>query len=154
MVDGRRPFCYTENMEKDWAPFEERPHTADVGLLARGRSREELFANAARGMLEFMGGRPQDSAEVEWRALEVEGLDLEHLLVRWLSEVLGLFRQGWMVSEIEWSWFTERSLYAVCRVARWPAGFAPRREIKMVTHHGLKIESRSGLWTAEVVFDV
>src|SRR5437667_4901115 len=35
-------------------PFEVVEHTADVGLVAHGRSLEELLANAARGMMHFL----------------------------------------------------------------------------------------------------
>lgn len=140
-------------MPPDLIPFEEFEHAADLGLRARGRTMEELFANAARGMLDFLGsgnGPPGGEGAV----IETEGLDSEHLLVRWLSEILYLYRQGRVAEGFEFELLDERKLRAGCRLANLPGGFAPKKEIKLVTHHGVRIEEKEGFLQAEVVFDL
>jgi SHS2 domain-containing protein len=140
-------------MPPDLIPFEEFEHAADLGLRARGRTMGELFANAARGMLDFLGsgnGPPGGEEAV----IETEGLDPEHLLVRWLSEILYLYREGKEASGFLFDSIGKTSLKARCRLANLPGGFAPKKEIKLVTHHGARIEEKEGFLQAEVVFDV
>ncbi|MSP11593.1 MAG: bifunctional riboflavin kinase/FAD synthetase [Chloroflexi bacterium] len=76
--------------------FQEIAHTADVGLLVKGRYLAELFANAATGMAWLMFGPVpssaawKDSAEMTER-IELQSPDGESLLVDWLSELLYRF---------------------------------------------------------------
>ncbi len=67
--------------------FELIEHTADVGVHAWGPRREDVFAQAARGMLSLV----VDEATVSGReryVVEVEAVDLELLLAAWLNELL------------------------------------------------------------------
>lgn len=67
--------------------FEFFEHTADVGIKAYGRTLEEAFENAALAVFEIM----TDTSKVrpiESREVEVEGIDLENLLYRWLESLL------------------------------------------------------------------
>ncbi len=137
-------------MPDAFAPFEEIEHTADVGLRARGRSMEELFANAALGMVMMLGGASSDAIGEE--TVELDGLDAEHLLVRWLSEILYLFREGKAFAGAEFGILEVNRLKARCRVAG--VSRKPGKEIKLVTHHGVKIVEKEGILQAEVVFDV
>lgn len=138
-------------MPPDLIPFEEFEHAADLGLRARGRTMEDLFANAARGMLDFMGsgnGPPGGEEAV----IETEGLDPEHLLVRWLSEILYLYREGKEASGFQFERLDGTKARARCRLA--DARGRPGKEIKLVTHHGVRIEEKEGFLQAEVVFDL
>ena len=66
--------------------FEILEHTGEIGILARGRTPSEVFAEAARGMFSFI----VDLGAVEERdvrRVEVEATDLEALLVEWLNEL-------------------------------------------------------------------
>jgi SHS2 domain-containing protein len=146
--------CYTETMDRDIVTFEEMEHTADIGLRARGRSLEELFVNAARGMLWLMGFAGEGLEEGRLQTIEIQGLDREHLLVRWLSEILYLFREGRAVQNCDFQCLEPSRLRARCRTVRLPPGFVYRQEIKLVTHHRVKIECRGGIYTGEVIFDV
>jgi SHS2 domain-containing protein len=69
------------------APFEILEHTADVGVLARGRTLAEAFAHAAEGMFSIMVDL-EGVREVEQRSIAVAGHDWPGLLVAWLSELL------------------------------------------------------------------
>jgi SHS2 domain-containing protein len=70
-----------------FVPFEPVEHTADLAFIARGRTREELFTNAALAMLEFLYDRETVEPE-EAERIELQGEDLEELLVGWLQEIL------------------------------------------------------------------
>ena len=64
-------------------------HTADAGIEAFGRTMAEAYANAFRGLQALLID-PETVGSPESRGLDVEGLDREDLLVRWLSEILYL----------------------------------------------------------------
>ena len=63
-------------------------HTADVGLRVWGPSLEDMFAEAAVGLIRVMG-RATGPSVVE--RVELEAPDMDALFVDWLSEVLFLF---------------------------------------------------------------
>ncbi len=135
-------------------PFEEIEHTADVGIVARGSSPEELFENAAAGMMHFLID-PHAGVAREHREVVVEADDLEGLLVAWLNELLvllnadGFLPVRWTVREL-----TERRLRA--DVAGEPVDANRhkfRLDVKAATYHQLQIRKNSE-WQAQVIFDV
>lgn len=131
-------------------PFEEVAHTADRALRIRGGSWPELFANAAAGMTSLMvPTAPQPTLR---REIVLEALDLESLLVAWLSEIAFLAETEALVfSCFEFRRLTRERLDAVAH-----GGRAERidRHVKAVTFHGLSIEPEAGGWATTVVFDV
>ncbi len=135
-------------------PFEEIEHTADVGIVARGSSPEELFENAAAGMMHFLID-PGAGVAREQREVIVEADDLEGLLVAWLNELLvllnadGFLPVQWTVREL-----TERRVRA--EVAGEPVDANRhkfRLDVKAATYHQLQIRKNSE-WQAQVIFDV
>ena len=70
--------------------FEILDHTADVGLVAWGETKEEVFANAALGMFSLICNVEEVNGGFATQ-VEVEGSDYEDLLVTWLNELLYLF---------------------------------------------------------------
>ena len=145
--------------ESTFLPFEPVDHTADLAYLARGRTLAELFQNAALGMMSQL----TDTAAVrpiENDRIEVEGDDLEELLVSFLQEIL--FRLE-----------TRRRIYGVFQVesvgplrlrahARGedldPARHALLTEVKAATYHDLRIaeeDSPAGrLYKVRIVLDI
>src|SRR6266568_715943 len=77
-------------------PFRVLEHTADVGFEAFGRTREEVFANAGRALMNII----VDLESVDPAAgvrVQAEGSDPPDLLVNWLSEILYLYdAEGWV----------------------------------------------------------
>ena len=131
--------------------FEFLDHPGDLKLRAWGRNLEELFANAATGMMTFLFGSGIANAQpYRTEMIEIEARDREALLVDWLSELL--YRatseyhayMGFRIHEL-----TEIKLRAtVTAVAA-----AAVEDIKAVTHHELSVREREGRWEATVVFD-
>ena len=135
-------------------PFEVIEHTADVGIIAYGRSLEELFANAAVGMMSFL----IDVTSVrllQQRTLTADADDREGLLIAWLNELLVLLNaDGFVPGRLTVRDLTGTQLRA--DVAGEPVDPARHRfhlDVKAATYHGLEIK-HDGLWQARVIFDV
>ena len=132
--------------------FEEIPHTADWSFRAFGADLPDLFANAACALFALQGARARDAAAATARALELEALDREALLVAWLSELLWLqetHHEAYPRIEIES--LTATTLRA--RVFGVPLATLDKA-IKAVTYHNLTIEQTASGWQAVVVVDV
>ncbi|MGH9817782.1 MAG: archease [Candidatus Acidiferrales bacterium] len=136
-------------------PFEIIEHPADVGFIAYGATREELFANAAHAMM-TLACDPQQLAERESREVEVSGADIESLLYDWLAEILAL-------SDAEQIFFRRAAVHAVeagrIRGTVYGEKYNKQRHhagtyIKAVTYHQLKVEQSADGWTARVYLDV
>jgi SHS2 domain-containing protein len=132
--------------------FEEIPHTADWSYRAFGRDLRELFGNAAHALFALQGAKPVATAAPVKRAVRVDGLDTESLLVNWLNELLYLQEQY----RESYDQFTIEELQPTRLVAE--IGGKPRAKmdkiIKAVTFHNLKIEQTRDGWQAVLVVDV
>ena len=134
-------------------PWEEVEHTADVALLVRGVTLAELFANAARGMLNLaLGGVEAPVGEQERVAVALQAPDLETLLVDWLTELVYLMEDGaFVASKVEVLGVERNALRAEVIGG---AGGSLQRHIKAVTYHDLSIEETEDGYQATIVFDV
>jgi SHS2 domain-containing protein len=133
------------------AGFEFLDHPGDLKLRAWGRNLEELFANAATGMMTFLfGSGIANALPYRTETIEIEARDREALLVDWLSELL--YRatseyhayMGFRIHEL-----TETKLRATVTAA----AAAAVEDIKAVTYHELSVRERKGRWEATIVFD-
>jgi SHS2 domain-containing protein len=133
-------------------PFEILEHTADIGLLARGKTLEELFENAGAGLLQILGAAaPVASTEEE---IAVEADDRAALLVRFLDELIYLVDgRGGRIARTEVRVDSPTRLQA--RVAWTPADQPVEgTELKAATFHQLSLEERPDGYVATVYFDV
>ncbi len=138
--------------------YEQIEHTADVGLRVWAVSVDELFAEAARGLLSVMGAAAGDAPQTSLR-VEIDAPDVEALLVDWLSELLYLFEGRGVVPHpvetrvlrgpgSEWRLEAEVSGPGAERfVQHGPA-------VKAVTYHGLSVAETARGWEARVYLDV
>lgn len=130
-------------------------HTGDVGVVVRGSSLQELFVNSAVAMMDVITNREKVKS-VLTRSIEAEGLDVEDLLVRWLSEI------NYHVS-------THHELYGAFTIellgGNRVKGIASgelydeskhelKTEIKAVTYHGLYVKKTRDGYEARVIFDI
>lgn len=130
--------------------FEEVAHTADRALRIRGRDWPELFANAARGMNSLMLPDPPTLSLA--REIALEAIDLESLLVAWLSELAFWAETDMLVfSAFAFHRLTPAGLSAVAHGGRAPH---IERHVKAVTFHELSITAEDGGWVTTIVFDV
>jgi SHS2 domain-containing protein len=130
-------------------------HTADMGIEASGQTLEELFAQAAYGLMEIISGTPEALCREE-KSVTVEGGDSEELLVNWLNEILYLFEiKRFFPLDFEIEEVRENRLLARVRGEPFdPQRHPVEREVKAVTYHQLRIEKIDGLWHARVYVDL
>ncbi len=132
-------------------PYEFLAHTADLSILARGRSLEELFRNAMKALYEAMGPRWIET-EPASRGINVNSTSDEDLLVDFYNELLGLADiEKEAYREIAFAHLGESKLEADLRGFRID-GYS--RNIKAATHHDLSLKEMKGGFEATIVLDV
>ena len=133
--------------------FVEVEHTADWSIRARGATLPELFVNAATGMYSLMADLSNITPTVE-RAVEVNGVDAEALLVNWLNELVYHTEvDGEVFSEFRIESLEPTHLVAMAFGAQG-RGIRLEKQIKAVTFHDLRIVSTSDGHEVTLVFDV
>jgi SHS2 domain-containing protein len=127
-------------------------HSGDVKLHALGQKFEDVFVNAARGMMAFMFGDEILRARPERREfIRIEAADREALLVDWLAELLYRAASTYHAYvDFRICTIGEHALTADVGVAAAEAV----DDIKAVTHHQLAIRKLDGGWEAVVVLDI
>ena len=143
-------------MENYMKPYEYLEHTADMGLLVRGKSLSELLKNAAQGLFETIAvvDTVDETDSVEIR-LTTESV--EDLFVRWLDELI-------FQHETKETFFKRAAIHRCSEtevsatVYGEPANFDKHEvytEIKSVTYHQLQVVRKcDGSWFAQVIFDL
>ncbi len=138
--------------------YEYLEHTGDIGIRAYGGTLEELFINAAQGLLETIAdlGTVGTTTETE---IEVSAESLEDLMVAWLDElnfrheVEEIFFRRVEIREI-----SEAPSRLVAIAYGEPVDFtkhAVYTEIKSITYHQLIVEQTpDDRWMAQVIFDL
>ena len=140
---------YTEYMPSKY--YEELEHTADWALHVWGANFEELLRNAAAGMQHLAGIEPSLEDGVT-RVFELEAQDREQMLVRWLEELLFHIEARHAAFSVQVIEVTgDRRL--VASVVETPAS-PPKKAIKAVTYHNLRVEDTPRGVEATIVFDV
>ncbi|MCG9128405.1 archease [Candidatus Poribacteria bacterium] len=136
--------------------FEYLEHTADAGMRVWGDSLESLFTNAALGLFEMMVviGSIDNTISID---IEVSADSIEMLLVAWLDELI-------YQHEVEEVFFNNTEILCInseklsARAYGEPTNFDKHivyTEIKAVTLHQLYVyKKESGLWEAQVIFDL
>jgi SHS2 domain-containing protein len=129
-------------------------HTADTGIKAYGENLPELFENAARGMRDIMVD-PGTVRPVRQLIVEVDGQDIEELLVEWLNDLIYLFEtQGLVPSSFKVLELEKQHLVAEVHGEHYDTQIHElRTEIKAATYHMMSIKKENG-WSSTVVFDV
>jgi len=136
-------------------PFEILEHTADVGVLARGRTLADAFAHAAEGMFSIMVNL-DGLLETEQRSIAVAARDWPGLLVAWLSELLYYSDvDGLLFKRFEMQDFRPYALRAVAfgePVDRQRHELGPG--VKAITRHILEIDEGPEGWRVQVLLDI
>jgi SHS2 domain-containing protein len=142
-------------MARDIHPFETFEHTADIGLAARGRTLEELFENAAMGLVDLMVD-PAGLREDTRLEVSVSAQDRDALLVAWLNELLYVLdARGVLPRRCRVTRISDTDLTAELwgeRVDR--ERHTLRRLVKAATYHGLRVANTNGRWEARVILDL
>lgn len=135
------------------AAFRFLEHTADMGIEAQAQSREELFVQAAKGLLLVLAGSAENTKPVCVKALAVTACDVEELLVVWLNELL-YFVQTKNLWPVEIEIVAMRSDRLEVKLSLAQLSTPVQREVKAVTYHHLMVHCRQGVWRARVYLDI
>ena len=127
----------------------EVPHTADAAIDVFGRSLEELFINAALGMLSLLEVNSQEG-DVGCEKILLDENDHESLLVAFLSEILYLVEQKWYPSDIQ---IKISGSHLESTFQYFPI-ISYNKEIKAVTFNQLNIMKIDGRFQTRIVFDI
>jgi SHS2 domain-containing protein len=137
-------------------------HTADIGVEIAGRTKKELFVNAAHALFDILIQNIDDKGKTSQETKErvktriVEGANVEDLIINFLREILYLFNgAAWVVNHCEIIECSNKRLL----VQLWGEPYNQKRhliktEIKAVTYSGLKVEKQKTGWKARIIFDV
>jgi SHS2 domain-containing protein len=137
-------------------------HTADIGVEISGRTKKELFANAASALFDVLiennDSKSKTAKRVQGRQkiVTVEGADVEDLFINFLRELLYLFNgEKFITVRCEIIQFSNKEL----QVRLTGESFNDKKhliktEIKAVTYSGLSVEKQKSGWRARVIFDV
>ncbi|MEW6556822.1 MAG: archease [Elusimicrobiota bacterium] len=134
--------------------FETINHTADVGIVAYGKTLHELFENAASGMFSMI--IPPDKVKEKLLiSISIDAHDLEELLITYLNELLYYYStKKVLFKRFEILELSETHLDA--RVSGEKiADHEILNDIKAATYHNLKIEKLAdGTYKTPIIFDV
>lgn len=136
--------------------YETFAHTADLGLRVRATTLNELFADAARGLMSMLVVNLDAVRAVEEVRIELESDLLDYLLFDWLTELLYRFEtEHLLLTEFDVVVSEKGNLSATCRgepmdVTRHQMD----HEVKAITYHGLRVERTSDGWFAELIVDI
>ncbi|MBN2060277.1 MAG: archease [Deltaproteobacteria bacterium] len=130
-------------------------HTADLGIIVKGKDLPSLFRNAGAALLDIMI-RGNSHEKPKSMNLNVTGTDLPDLMVKWLGEILYIFDgEGQIASSINIHSISNNSLDAtLTAVAFDPEIHKVLTEIKAVTYHRIEVVEKCSVWEARVIFDL
>ena len=128
-------------------------HTADIGLIAYGRSLAEAFANAAYGLFSIIV-ELKTVKEIESRQLELNEDDSEALLFEWLNRLIYLFDvEMLLLKRFDVTGFDGQGLKATCYGEKYdPSRHQLKTGVKSATYHMLKVDKEKN--QVQVILDV
>jgi SHS2 domain-containing protein len=138
--------------------YEILDHPADLKIRAFGKTKEELFLNMLKGMINSLKAEGLGE-KMKKREIKITSPDLGALLVDFLSEVLYLNQVNKEIyTNIKFKKLSDPSAGSGQAElegeleAQKVEGFG--EDIKAVTYHGLDIHQENGTWQATVLFDI
>ncbi|MGA3094750.1 MAG: archease [Dehalococcoidales bacterium] len=128
------------------------PHTADVGLIAYGKSLDEAYANAAYGMFAVMTDL-RKVKESESHRISITEKDKESLLFEWLNRLLYLFDVEHLLFKRFEVVLDGTYLSATCYGEKFdPARHKMTIGVKSATYYMLEVDEKK--YRVRVVFDI
>ncbi|GCC11412.1 hypothetical protein IPdc08_01467 [archaeon] len=128
--------------------------TADVGIIARGKSIDELFVNSARAVFNVMANLDKIKP-VNEVSFEISSNSIEELILDYLTYLLALKDiHGMLFSEFEVG-IDENNfkLRGIARGDEIKEEHEIKTEVKAITYHLMEIK-KNKLWEVKFVVDV
>ncbi len=138
--------------------FEYLPHTADIIVVGYGRTLEEAFANAAKGVFNII--TKIDNVEPKTcRKVEDEADDLYQALYKWIDDLLLYFdSEGLVFSKFNVRLEKEGDKYKIVGEACGEP-FDPNKHeygtiVKAMTYAEMEIKKVDDCWMVKFVVDI
>ncbi len=137
-------------------PYEIFDHTADIGIIVRGKGLEELFEKAAYGMFDIMVNL-ENVYPIGKYKVDISSPTIEDLLVDYLSELLYVFSVEFFIMCDFNVKIRERDNDYVLHGIALGEPYNKKKheikeEIKAVTYHDLEVNLKKGF--AKIIFDI
>jgi SHS2 domain-containing protein len=132
-------------------------HTADIGVEVTGRTKKELFVNAAYALFDVMiESKTGEASEKQHKQITIEGADPADLLINFLRELLYLFNgEKFITDGCEIIKFANKEIQARLTGESFNRKkHLIKTEIKAVTYSGAQVEKLKIGWRARIIFDV
>lgn len=126
-----------------------------MGIRVYGRTKKELFRNAAEGMFDLIVDKKTVVAKKKIK-FSLDAPDLRELFISWLRELLyqysakGMIFRKFMIKKLEDTRITAEAIGEKFNLKKH--GF--KNDLKAVTYHGLEIKKTKAGWQTQVIFDV
>ncbi len=129
------------------------PHPADIKLEITASCKEDIFKGALEGMAHIIQPNAFQKSVLKKEQIEIHSLDINALLVDFLSEVLAKSDiYNCIFDKVKIEKLTDDHIKGIIE-GRNVEEFS--KEIKAVTHHGLNInQDKNGDWKAIILFDI
>ena len=139
-------------------------HTADIGIKVSASDLNEVFVQAAAAMFEILvdsksGLIPSITVPIEIKTVKVDKSGVsptEHLLVKWLQELLFIFETRHLVlSHFYIDELTDDNLEGAAKGLKFDKSRHKQNcQIKAVTYHQLSLGKKNDGWHARIIFDI
>ncbi|MEW6482531.1 MAG: dephospho-CoA kinase, partial [bacterium] len=157
IIDNNGPLSKIEKrikkIIKEELRFKLFEHTADIGIIAFGNTKERLFENCSYGMFSILA----DLSNVrccERIKISSSGNGDDEMLVNTLSELLFCFTgKGYLLKKFKTE-IIGNNVSVLASGEQLSKNHILKMEIKTVTYHNLEIKKRKDGWIARVIFDV
>jgi len=135
--------------------FELLEHPSDVGILARGQTRDEALVALSHGLVSILVD-PAPFRPSEERLFRASGPDEAAQIINWLNEILFFFdTEGLVFVEFEIDSWTESEISGRVRGERFDAGRHEfRTAVKAATYHQFESHDSPVGWEIRVFVDV
>lgn len=140
-------------MENKKKKYEILEHPGELRIRVYGKTLEELFENAALAMAQTLS--PATKFEIKSQIskikIKVESIDINSLLVDFLSEILAKSQINkciYLISKIKIQKFKLEAELVSHSIERFD------EDIKAVTYEDLDIKKIDNLWQTDLVFDI
>ena len=135
--------------------YELLEHPSDIGVLARGATREEALIAASGGIVSILVD-PAGFNPIEERYFKATGIDEAAQIVNWLNEILFFFdTEGMVFAEFEIEAWTDTEITGHAKGERLDIERHEfRTAVKAATYHQFKSHQTPRGWEIQVFVDV
>ena len=135
--------------------YELLEHTSDIGILARGSTREEALLAASEGLSNILVN-PAGFRPLEERYFKAGGRDEAALILNWLNEIVFFFdTEGMVFVEFEIQSWTQNEILGRAKGERFDIDRHEfRTAVKAATYHQFESHETAQGWEIQVFVDV